>query len=95
MQINPYQSPCEVGYGPPRIRSRWWDFVACVTTALLIFAVLEGVVLAAAHAYQKLGLDWSREFQIVRQIIVYATLVTYAVLFALMWRRETRQRQSS
>src|SRR5262245_57766274 len=59
MDLNPYQSPREIGYLPPKQPSRWWDFVACVVTALLIHAVVQ----AAGQAYRISGLDWSGPFQ--------------------------------
>jgi len=58
MDGNPYQSPSETGYATPRKRSGWWDFVACVSVALLIHAVIQ----SAPHAYRILGLDWTSPF---------------------------------
>jgi hypothetical protein len=88
MEQNPYESPRECGYDPPRVRSRWWDFVACVGTALVIHAVLQ----AAGQAYRISGLDWSRQFKTLGQIFVVIALLAYAILFALGWWRKRRTR---
>jgi hypothetical protein len=58
MEVNPYDSPREVGYFQPRQTSRWWDVVACVVTAVLIHGVLQ----AGVHTYIFLELNWGKYF---------------------------------
>lgn len=87
MDVNPYESPRESGYEPPRVRSGWWDFVACVMTALVIFAILQ----AAVQAYRLSGLDWSRQFRAAWLIFVITALLVYAAGFVRFWRRRRKQ----
>src|SRR5262245_48324704 len=94
MDVNPYESPLETGYSPPRRHSNWWDFVACVAVALLIHAVIQ----AAVQAYRILGLDWVSPFANwygfirVTYMAVLALYVVFIVagLVIMRWGRANR-----
>jgi hypothetical protein len=94
MEQNPYESPRGFGYEPPRVRSGWRDFVACVVTALIIFAILEAAGITAAQAYRKSGLDWSRQLRAAGLIFFGTALLVYAAGFArYRWRRRKQVRR--
>ena len=59
MVSNPYESPRELGYGRPTQRSRWWDFIACIATALLISCGIS----SCGSNLSILGLDWTSPFR--------------------------------
>ncbi|HZL89644.1 MAG TPA: hypothetical protein VFB96_14865 [Pirellulaceae bacterium] len=46
MQVNPYESPREAGYRPPKPKSGFLDGMACIATALLIHAIVQAIGLA-------------------------------------------------
>src|SRR5262245_37630312 len=91
MDVNPYQSPEEIGYSPPRQRSGWWDFLACVVTASLVFPVLIAAILAVVEVYEASGLNWSRQFRAAGLIFFGTALLVYAAGFARLWWRRRKQ----
>jgi hypothetical protein len=95
MDVNPYESPREFGYHRPRQRSGWWDFLACVATAVLIHAVIQ----AAVHTYRVLGLDWTTRFAPWRGVLLALLQVVFIAYVAFVffclarqrWRRPKRE----